>query len=180
MYSSQKRDTLQVVKIDFVDLEKREIFCSSKDGGRFTLKIPVGNGLYRIPKSGENWLIHRENINNWSMHGVIQEGFKISPLIPQEGDIVIDSPSEVKVSTNAFYINNDVVGVWEYQEFDIEGSETKQLLLDFAPASETIQVFNNGLLIPPSGIIIVEQVLLFQTALNPGIAVAYYTRLPER
>jgi hypothetical protein len=180
MYSSGKRDTIQVVTIDFVDINKREVFCSSKDGGRFTLKIPVGDGVYRIPKSGENWIIHRENINNWSFQGVIQSGFETSVAGAQEGDLVIESPSEVKMSTRTFYLNGVAMGVWTMEEFSIEGGTTRSLEIANTPTSDIIQVFNNGLLIPPSGIIIVEQVLLFSEALDAGWAAVYYTRFPEQ
>jgi hypothetical protein len=49
-----------------------------------------------------------------------------------------------------------------------------------APIQTVVQVFNNGLLIPPSGIIIREQTLLFEEPLTAGNVVIYYMRLPER
>lgn len=180
MYSKGTRETIQVVKIDSVDVEKRNIHCTSKDGGRFTIKMPVASGLYRIPKSGENWIARRDGISNWSFVGIVEGDDNFASVIPLEGDIVIETPSEVKISANGVYINNSPLGVWEYDEFTIEGSTTTTLTLEDSPVSPVIQVFNNGLFIPPSGIIIVEQTLLFTNALSPGTAVVYYMRLPDQ
>lgn len=180
MYSKGMREAIQIVKIDLVDMDKREIHCTSRDGGRFTIKLPVGNGVYRVPRSGEDWVVRRENVNSWTFRGIVEGDNNFASVIPLEGDIVIETPSELKISANGVYINNSALGVWEYEQFAIEGSTTTEITLADSPVSSVIQVFNNGLLIPPSGIIIIEQTLLFTNALNAGIAVVYYMRLPDQ
>ena len=77
------------------------------------------------------------------------------------------------------YINNVPLGVQHSEEFDIS-EETGQIVLEELPIPIAIQVFNNGLLIPPSGIIIREKTLLFDQALSVGKVVVYYTRLPVK
>jgi hypothetical protein len=175
---SRSQKTTQLVRIDAVDAPKNTIHCVSKDGGRFSLRVPVASGVYRIPKTGEYWIVKREDLTNWYFEGIMESEGKYGSSYPLEGDIVLDSANNVNISARAVFINNEAIGVWASEEFEVD-AETGQLELSNPPASETIQVFNNGLLIPPSGIIIREQILLFQDSLEEGWVVIYYMRLPE-
>lgn len=175
----QPRNTTQIVRIDNVDISKNEVHCVGKDGGRFTLKIPISNGFYRIPKSGENWIVRRNDINNWYFEGVVPEETAYGSVTPKEGDIVLESLNDVNISGHAVYINNAPLGVMHSEEFDIS-EESSQVTLEETPIPVAIQVFNNGLLIPPSGIIIREKTLLFDQPVSVGKVVVYYMRLPVK
>lgn len=178
MYTNIK-NTTQLVRIDSVNVAANEIHCVSKDGGRFTLRIPISNGLYRIPQSGENWIIRREDVANWYFEGILPDDSPYGSAIPNPGDVIVEAPADYKISANNIYINNIPIGVWGSEEFQIN-EDTLSIELSGVPIPTVIQVFNNGLLIPPSGIIIREQVLLFEEPLGAGNAVVYYMRLPER
>lgn len=178
MYNNLK-NTTQVVRIDNVNVSKNEIHCVSKDGGRFTLRIPISNGLYRIPKSGENWIIRREDIANWYFEGIVPDQSPYGSAIPNPGDVIVEAPEDYKISANNIYINNTPIGIWHYEEFNIS-EEAFEIEMEDAPIPTAIQVFNNGLLIAPSGIIIREQTLLFNNPLTVGSVVVYYMRSPER
>lgn len=175
----QARNTTQVVRIDSVSISKNEVHCVAKDGGRFTLKIPISNGFYRIPKSGENWIVRRNDINNWYFEGVVPEEDAYGSVTPKEGDIVLESLNDVNISGYAVYINNAPLGVWHWDEIDL-ATESDEITLSEVPIPSAIQVFNNGLLIPPSGIIIREKILLFDEPLSVGKTVVYYMRLPVK
>ena len=179
MSQREQRNTTQIVRIDNVDVIKNEVHCVGKDGGRFTLKVPISNGFYRIPKSGENWIVRRNDINNWYFEGVVANESAYGSVTPQEGDIVIESLNNINMSGHGVYINNAPLGVQHLEEFDIL-EETNRIVLEEAPIPIAIQVFNNGLLMPPSGIIIREKILLFDQALSVGKVVVYYMRLPVK
>lgn len=243
---SSKRTHL-IVRIEAVNLDKKAIYCSSKDGGRFTLEIPVTRGLYRIPKVGESWMIRRGDLVNWFFEGIVDDRDVYSGPTTEPGDIVLKSANNIIASGDAFFINNDIVGIWTHEEYVVPASsnaaqkttpdlspiktlieseqsvilnkqgaygssistrpaikiieEPNQLIrplpasspvpvpatprvtlleLSGVPTSNTIQVFNNGLLIAPSDIIIRGQSLLFNNPLSPGKAVVFYMRLPEK
>lgn len=173
------RNTVQVVRIDNVDISKNEVHCVSKDGGRFTLKIPIANGFYRIPKSGENWVVRREDLTNWYFEGVMTNDNPYGAALPQEGDVVVEAKNNINLNANSVFINNIPFGPMESEEFDVDGGEY-QITLQNTPIPNMIQVFSNGLLIAPSGIIIREQTILFNDPLSTGKIVVYYTRSPER
>jgi len=178
MISSSQKAT-QVVRIDAVDVANNNIHCSAKDGGRFAIKIPIDNGFYRIPSSGEYWIVKREDLTNWYFKGIVASENKYGSSYPLEGDIVLDSANNINMSANAVFINNQPVGVWYCEEHDVD-VETSQIELLYPLASNVTQVFNNGLLIAPSGIVIREQTVLFQDVLAVGKVVIYYMRLPEQ
>lgn len=178
MYQNTK-NTTQVIKIDTVDIDTNEVHCSSKDGGRFAIKMPISNGFYRIPKTGEYWIVRRQDSTNWYFEGVVARTDLYGSAYPKEGDIVIAAASSVNISGDHVFINNMPIGVPTHQEFDIV-SPTTETLLSGIPVSDTIQVFNNGLLIPPSKIIIREQTLLFSESLSVGKVVVYYSRVPVK
>lgn len=175
----QFRNTTQIVKVETVNISSNEVHCTSKDGGRFTLKIPVSNGFYRIPRSGESWIVRREDLTNWYFEGVVPDETAYGSALPQEGDVVVEAPSNFKISADNIFMNNIPFGVLDYDEFDTE-EELYEVTLEEAAISDVVQVFNNGLLIPPSGMVIREQTLLFEEPLNAGKVVIYYMRSPTR
>ncbi|MEI6481697.1 MAG: hypothetical protein WCO19_05365, partial [Candidatus Saccharibacteria bacterium] len=77
------------------------------------------------------------------------------------------------------FINNLPVGIFTHEEFDLTEGHIS-ISLSSTPISESVQVFNNGLLIAPSGIIIREQTLLFADPLSIGKVVVYYTKVPQK
>jgi len=178
VFSDSQMNT-QIVKIDTTDIAKNEIHCSTKDGGRLVLKIPVASGFYRIPKSGEYWIVRRQDLTNYYFEGIIVGDDLYGSSTPVEGDGIIDVPNNLKISANAVSINNQHIGVPHYDEFDLT-SETKSVELSNVPLSNMIQVFNDGVLIAPSGIVIVEQMLLFTESLSIGKVVVYYMRFPTK
>lgn len=173
------RNTIQVVRIDTVDIDSNEVHCSGKDGGRFVLKIPISNGFYRIPKTGEYWIVRRQDSTNWYFEGVVARTDLYGSAYPKEGDIVVAAAASVNISGDHVFINNLPIGVVSHEEFDFSEQMT-EIVLNGTPIMDTVQVFNNGLLIPPSKIIIREQTLLFSESLSIGKVVVYYSRVPVK
>jgi hypothetical protein len=178
MYTNLK-NTTQIVRIDSVNTSKNEVHCVSKDGGRFTLRMPIASGVYRIPVSGENWIVRRQDLTNWYFEGVVPDNDPYGSAAAQPGDVIIEAPTNLKISADYIYINNSPLGVWDCEEIQLT-SNASEITMSETPIQTVIQVFNNGLLIPPSGIIIREQTLLFEEPLTAGSVVIYYMRLPER
>lgn len=176
----KQRNTVQVIRIDSVDVPGNQVHCVSKDGGRFAIKIPIANGFYRIPRVGENWIVRREDFTNWYFEGiVVNDQDPYGSTHPQEGDIVVNAESNINLYGKAMYFNNEPVGIWENEEFDLDAA-TDSITLAETPIPNVIQVFNNGLLIAPSVIIIRERTLLFDNPLSAGIVVVYYMKLPQQ
>ena len=176
----QNRNTVQVIKIDSVDVVNNQVHCVSKDGGRFAIKIPINNGFYRIPRTGEDWIVRREDYTNWYFEGlVVNDRDPYGSTYPQEGDIVINAESNINLNGTSLYFNNEVLGVWESEEFQLTAA-SDEITLEEVPIPNVIQVFNNGLLIAPSGIIIRERTLLFDNALTVGTVVVYYMKSPSQ
>lgn len=178
MYADDKNTNI-VVQISNVDVYKNQIHCSAKDGGKFVLRMPISNGMYRIPKTGETWIIRRKDLTNWYFEGIINIENLYGNSLPLDGDIILDSGNNVNISAKGVFINNAPIGTPFNEEFDIQ-EEEGVITLSETPLPESVQVFNNGLLIAPSGIIIREQTLLFADPLSIGKVVVYYTRVPQR
>lgn len=178
MYQNVKNIT-QIVRIDTIDINKNEVHCSGKDGGRFILKIPVSNGFYRIPKSGEHWIVRRNNSTTWYFEGIFLQENVYGSAYPKAGDSVIVTNGDLNISSDHVFLNNYPIGVLEHEEFDLD-SAVSEILLSYVPVSETIQVFNNGLLIAPSQTVIREKTVLFNNPLSVGKVVIYYTRMPTK
>lgn len=174
------RNTTQVVKIDVVDVQNNAIHCSGNDGGRFSIPIPISNGFYRIPTTGEYWMIRRENLTTWVFEGVLDQGTLYGNVSPLEGDSVVNAQSNLTISADQLFFNNEPIGVSTYEEFDIGEDIVDVLVLQGTPIPQSTQVFNNGLLIPLSGIIIGEQTLLFDKPLSAGKVSIFYMKLPQR
>lgn len=180
IFADDTRNTTRIVMIDVVDIEKNEIHCSGKDGGRFTIPIPISNGFYRIPRTGEYWMIRRQNLTTWLFEGVVDQDKLYGNVAPQDGDSVVNASNNFIISANAMFLNNDPLGTPAYEEFDISGATTSVIELQAVPIPSSVQVFNNGLLIALSGIIIGEQSLLFETPLSAGKVAVFYMKLPQR
>lgn len=176
---SQNQLSTQVVRVDTVDATTNSIHCSSKDGGKFVLKIPVGNGFYRIPKAGEYWIVRRQDLTNWYFEGVIIGEGLYGSAYPKEGDGIIDIPGNLNISASHIFFNNLPVGVWHSEEIDLDVS-SNQIDLAYSPISEVIQVFHDSLLVAPSAYIIHEQSLIFPDGLGSGKVVVYYMRSPDK
>ena len=241
---NDSKKTFLVVRIEAVDIDKNEVYCVAKDNGRFTLKTPISDGIYRVPQVGESWVIRRGDLINWFFEGIVDSKSPYGGTTAEAGDVVIESANNVKVSAGAILVNNQPLGIWTHEEHTIpeEGAQNGQITkpaverplpiqnkpallkpvprkglyietkpaikpvltpekapkpiegikpilgakgkvglieLSGTPISTTIQVFNNGLLIAPSDIIISEQTLLFNKPLSPGKVVIFYMRLPE-
>lgn len=179
VFADDSRNTIRVVAIEVVDVDSNQIHCVGADGGRFAIPIPISNGFYRIPKVGEYWMIRRENLTTWLFEGVMEPEVLYGNVFPQEGDSVINTEGNLVVSANNVLIGNDPIGAPAYEEFEVEGNETDTLTLQSSPIPSSVQVFNNGLLIALSGIIIGEQSLLFSTPLAAGRVSVYYMKSPQ-
>jgi hypothetical protein len=176
---SQNQLNTQVVRIDTVDVNTNSIHCSSKDGGKLVLKIPVGNGFYRMPQSGEHWIVRRQDLTNWYFEGIIVGEGLYGSAYAKEGDGIINIPGNLNISANHIFLNNLPIGVWHLEEMDLE-DVVNQIDLSHSPISEVTQVFHDSLLVAPSAYIIHEQSLIFPDGLAAGKVVIYYMRSPDK
>lgn len=178
MYSQNQLNT-QVVRIDTVDTMRNSIHCSSKDGGKFVLKIPVSGGFYRIPMTGEYWIVRRQDLTSWYFEGIIIGDDLYGSAYPKEGDGIVDLPGNLNISADNIFFNNLPIGVWSVDEIDLEETTT-QVDLSHPPISDIVQVFHNSLLVAPSGYIIHEQSVIFPDEISVGKVVVYYMRSPDK
>lgn len=170
--NTNTEQNIQVVYIEGFNPENKTVFTVSKAGGRITIPIPLINGIQRIPKTGENWIVRRFDSTNWFFEGRYSD---ISYGDISEGDVIIESQNYLHIYGKRFFLNDGPIGTAEVDEFDLQNS-TNTVALSFYPLEKTIQAFNNGLLIAPSSIVIDKKNLIFSSSLSVGMVVVYYQK----
>lgn len=163
---------IQVVIIEGFDPQKNVVHTISKGGGRIAIPFYLINGAQRIPQVGETWIVRRFDSTNWFLEGRYSETDYSQYAA---GDIIFDSPGTVHLNGDKTFINFSPFGPPELEEFAIDGTETQISLFSY-PVSNSIQVFNNGLLVRPSSIIEEGKILKFSDSLSSGFLVVYYQR----
>jgi hypothetical protein len=170
--TSNSQQNIQVVIIEGFDSEKKVLNTISKGGGRITIPIYLINGVQRIPKSGETWIVRREDSTNWFLEGRYSEldyGAYVG------GDIVFDTDNYLHLSGKRVFLNEQPIGSPQNQEFLVT-SVDQTIDLAYYPVIQSLQAFNNGLLVNPSSIIVERKSLRFRMALTLGVLVVYYQR----
>lgn len=168
-----REQNIQVVIIEGFDQENKVVHTISKGGGRISIPMYLMNGLVRIPKIGENWIVRRFDSTNWFFEGCYSD---TSYMGLNDGDIIIEAPDYLYVSAQKVLLNGQPIGVAEYDEIDIEAADISEIQISHIPVSKSLQVFNNGLLIAPSSIIIEKTNLIFSGSLAVGKVVAFYQK----
>lgn len=167
------RQDLQLVYIEGFDAQKKTVHVIPKNGGRISIPVQLINGLMRVPKGGETWVVRRFDATNWFFEGRYSE---IPYTKYSGGDVFIDSENHLYLSGTRVFLNDYPIGVPHIDEFDITEANTKELAISYTPIEKSLQVFSKGLLIAPSSIVIEKKRLIFATALDIGKVVVYYDR----
>lgn len=143
-----------VVSIEDVDIPNRLCHCFDKTNGRIQVSwrdIP-GGGLLRIPLQGETWTAVRQGFV-WRLVGrlaSLQEQQNIETQA-SPGDTSIYSPagSAVRIHTPNFVVSGRSVGGTVVQTYTSD-TGFSSIVLNSSPIPPSIQIFVNGLLIPPT------------------------------
>lgn len=169
---TNSQNNIQVVIIEGYDPDKQIVHTISKAGGRMVIPLYLINGLTRIPEVGESWIVRRADSTNWFFEGRYSE---TDYTQYSGGDIIFDASNNLHLAGRKTFINYDSFGAPKLEEFDIDGTET-EIELSYYPVSQSIQVFNNGLLLRPSSIIEEKRILRFSDPLVAGYLAVYYQK----
>lgn len=170
---NNKQQDIQFVYIEGFDSKNKMVHVMPKNGGRIAIPFQLTNGVSRIPKTGETWIVRRFDSTNWFFEGRYSD---ISYTKYTGGDVFIDSENYLYLGGARIFINDHPIGIPECEEIDITATGIKELDITYTPIDKSLQAFNNGLLIAPSSILIEKKRLIFSSALSIGKAVIYYDR----
>lgn len=170
--SNDREQNIQVVTIEGFDQVNKTIDTVSKAGGRISIPMYLTNGMLRIPKIGENWIVRRFDTTNWFFEGRYSD----TDYMPfSDGDGVIDA-KYLYIVAEKLLLGGIPLGTAEIDEFDITNPDVKEIQISHIPIQKSLQVFNNGLLIAPSSIIIEKTNLVFENSLSVGKVVSFYQK----